>query len=92
MSALSLFNFNGHDVRVAMLDGTHWWVAVDVCRALGMELYSGTTQWLRGLRSDERKRVGRSDLPEIFSGTSAGSMTIITESGLSALAKRIPGP
>ncbi|MFG1370837.1 hypothetical protein V5F32_01545 [Xanthobacter oligotrophicus] len=36
MSDLSLFNFNGHDLRVVVIDGDPWWVAADVCRVIGI--------------------------------------------------------
>jgi prophage antirepressor-like protein len=32
----SLFDFKGHDLRVVTLDGTPWFVAADVCKALGI--------------------------------------------------------
>jgi prophage antirepressor-like protein len=32
----TLFDFKGHDLRVVTLDGTPWFVASDVCKALGM--------------------------------------------------------
>ena len=30
--------FNGHDVRVVMIDGAPWWVAADVCRVLSLQV------------------------------------------------------
>ena len=56
MQTLSLFNFNGHEVRVVTIDGTAWWVAVDVCRALGLTTAGGATRHLTNLNQDE---VGR---------------------------------
>lgn len=36
MTDLEVFNFEGEDVRVVMLDGEPWWVLNDVCAALGI--------------------------------------------------------
>jgi BRO family, N-terminal domain len=30
------FNFAGHSVRIVMIEGEPWWVAMDVCTALGI--------------------------------------------------------
>ena len=32
---LQVFNFNGQDTRVVMVDGEPWWVAKDVAEVLG---------------------------------------------------------
>jgi prophage antirepressor-like protein len=77
-----------HKVRVVTIDGAPWFVAADVCRVLGMDLAAGTSQWLVGLATDEKHKATRRDLPELFSGTSAGSLTIISEPGLYKLIMR----
>lgn len=43
------FDFNGNDVRLVMRDGEPWWVAWDVCRALGI----GNTADALGRLDDE---------------------------------------
>ncbi|MNW49467.1 Phage antirepressor protein KilAC domain protein [compost metagenome] len=37
MNQLQVFNFSGHEVRVVVKDGQPWWVAKDVCSALGID-------------------------------------------------------
>ena len=34
---LQVFNFNGQDTRVVMVDGEPWWVAKDVCDVLEIQ-------------------------------------------------------
>ena len=87
MSTLSLFNFNGHDVRVVMIDGAPWWVAVDVCRALGLTIEGGATRHLRNLskvevaswRPTSGKQGGRPN-------------SVVSESGLYKLVMRSDKP
>jgi prophage antirepressor-like protein len=82
----------GMNVRVVTIDGNPWFVAADVCRALGMDPTQGTYQWLRGLADDEQQLVARGDHPEIFSGSRASTATIISESGLYKLVLRSGKP
>lgn len=48
------FSFNGQDVRVAIIDGEAWFVAKDVCEAIGILSYP---EVLKCLGEDE-KRLG----------------------------------
>lgn len=48
---VSLYDFKGHQVRVVELDGNPWFVAVDVCAALGL---TNTTQAVKNLSKDEK--------------------------------------
>lgn len=73
------------NIRSTLIDGEPWFVAIDVCAALDMSLVGGTRQWLVGLAADEKHKATRRDHPELFSGTSGGSMNIISEPGLYAL-------
>ncbi|MDO8900131.1 MAG: BRO family protein [Phenylobacterium sp.] len=75
-----------------MIDGEPWFVAHDICTALGMDTWGGTAQWVRGLAADEKFRAYRRDHQEIFSGTVAGSLTIISESGLYKLVLKSTKP
>jgi prophage antirepressor-like protein len=74
------------------LDGNPWFIGTDACRALSMNLKDGTHQWLTGLRDDEKRLANRRDLPELFSGTFAPSLTLISESGLYKLVMRSNKP
>ena len=79
-------------IRTLWVEGAPWFVAEDVCRALGMNMRAGATQWIVALAPEERRLVIRRDLPEIFSGTSAPSATLISESGLYKLIMRSTKP
>lgn len=70
------FDFKGHSVRAISIEGEPWFVAADVCRALG---HSNTTKALYALDEDERSnfKLGRQ-----------GAVNIINESGLYTLILR----
>lgn len=103
---MELFNFDNNEVRVVYLGDTKepWWVAKDICRALGMDTLGGTTQWLKELRLKEKQRVSKSTLrnspgaqglfqraPGSVKGV-PGWLTIINESGLYKLIMRSRKP
>lgn len=74
MSQLIPFEFQSHDVRVLIHDsGDPWWVARDVCDALG---YSNPRDVLQRLDDDE-KGVASIDTPGGMQ-----SVSIVNESGL----------
>lgn len=53
---VSLYDFKGHQVRVVEIDGNPWFVAIDVCRALGLaNLQRGVGQYMGRIAADERK-------------------------------------
>lgn len=72
---------------MAVIDGTPWFVAADVCRALGFALSSGIFQHLVNLTKAENRLIKGADLPNNFLG-SASVATIISESGLYKLVLR----
>ncbi len=86
----TLFTFpeTGAQLRTVQIDGNPWFVAADVCRALGMDTTRGVFQWIRGVSDTEKRLIARREHPEIFSGTSAPSATILSESGLYKLILR----
>ncbi|WP_296765954.1 BRO family protein [Sediminimonas sp.] len=53
-NALTLFNFNGHDIRVIDIDGQPWFVSADVLHALGIKQTSHGHA-TKNLSADERK-------------------------------------
>ncbi|RAI37112.1 BRO-N domain-containing protein [Rhodoplanes serenus] len=75
---------------MATLDGAPWFVAADVCKALGYSVSAaGVRGVLNGLDSDERKTVdGRS--MGLYDGTLGGNphRTILNEAGLYKLILR----
>lgn len=68
-----VFNFVSNTLRVVSIDGNPWFVAVDVCAALGIE---NTTHALTRLDDDERAS---------FKLAPHGDTNIINESGLYSL-------
>lgn len=72
-SALTVFSFDTHEVRTVLVDGEPWFVAADVCEALGVK---NVTQAMSRLDDDERSmfNIGRQ-----------GEACIINESGLYSL-------
>jgi prophage antirepressor-like protein len=84
-------------VRTVLLEGVVWFVASDVCRSLGWPVdtaHGGTTQHLRGLSSDEKRTVRRSEGLQVtlFATTHASAITLISESGLYKLIMRSDKP
>lgn len=81
----AIFNFGNHSVRIIMRDGQPWFVAFDVCQALG---YANSRKAVADhLDDDERSTVTNSD-----SRNGGGKLTIINESGLYALVLRSRKP
>ncbi|EMA3598418.1 hypothetical protein U2T19_004753 [Salmonella enterica] len=71
MNALSVFSFQeSHPVRVVMVDGNPWFVALDVIKALRL---TNPTMALKALDDDERAK---------FNLGRQGETNIISESGL----------
>ncbi|MGN8088049.1 BRO-N domain-containing protein [Ralstonia sp. 22086] len=83
-STPNTFNFESHSVRVVMRDDEPWFVATDVCMALGL---SNPSEAMRSLDSDERMTLS---LTEGHSGRRGGArlQTIISESGMYTLVLR----
>jgi len=83
----------GLNLRAIDKDGEPWFVAKDVCGALGMSTTNGLNQWLRYLDASDRLtlRRGEGAFPLLFVGT-ANSMYLINESGLYALILRSRKP
>lgn len=83
MSDLELFRFDGQQMRVVMVDGEPWFVAVDACALLGLK---NVTMAVRGLDDDEK---GVSTV-ETLGG--AQELVIISEPGLYRLITRSRRP
>lgn len=83
----STFNFNGHPIRVIVRDGEPWFVATDVCAALG---YANTSKAVGDhLDDDERASAMVQRTPNDSLGVPTN---IISESGLYALVLRSRKP
>lgn len=71
------------------IDGSPWFVATDVCRALGMDLARGAYPWVRGVADHDKMATTYGELdPELKSGTNgrggirAGTpTTLLSEAG-----------
>lgn len=72
------FSFDGAAVRVVLVEGEPWWVAVDVCGSIGL---TDTNKALLGLDDDEKREH------EQYSG-SGRKPILINESGLYSLILR----
>lgn len=76
------FSFDSHPVRVIVRDGSPWFVATDVCQALGLV---NARDALLKLDDDEKATVGLADSQP---GRGPQSLGIINESGLYTLVLR----
>jgi anti-repressor protein len=85
---LQTFDFApGVAVRSISKDSTPWFVAKDVCRALGFPIRaSGTASFLRGLDDDEK------DMAKVPTPGGSQTSTIINEAGLYRLVMRSNKP
>jgi prophage antirepressor-like protein len=84
-SVPAVFNFNSNQVRTVIRNGDVWFVAVDICNALG---YANSRDAVANhLDDDERSTVANSD-----GRNGGGLLTIINESGLYALVLRSRKP
>ena len=80
-----IYSFNTHAVRVVIRNGDPWFVANDVCAALG---YVNTSKAVADhLDDDERSTITNSE-----SRNGGGKLVIINESGLYALVLRSRKP
>lgn len=82
----SVHVFEGHNIRVVEIEGAPWFVAVDVCRALGMNLTGSVKKHLGRLDNSERQvltagKAGGQIHAMLFAGK-ARMVSIISESGL----------
>ncbi|VWD15594.1 BRO-N domain-containing protein [Burkholderia contaminans] len=73
------YSFESQRVRIVMLDGNPWFVASDVCKALGI---GNPSEALRNLDQDE-KGLSSTDTPSGFQ-----DMLIVSESGMYTLVLR----
>lgn len=72
------------------LDGASWFVAADVCRALGLLPYNGGfAHHLRKLGADERRPLPDAEYRGVFNGSTP---TLTSESGLYKLVLRSDKP
>lgn len=83
--APAVFNFNSNEVRTVTIDDTVWFVAKDVCDALGYQ--NSRSAVADHLDEDERSTVANPD-----GRNGGGNLTIINESGLYALVLRSRKP
>ncbi|KAA6490795.1 hypothetical protein DXT98_01135 [Agrobacterium sp. ICMP 7243] len=83
---VSLFNFKGHELRTMVIDGEPWFIAGDLCAALGLPTGKGSGRWLRGYGVIEKKPVNRQAHPELFIRSKAQTATIISRESLYKIA------
>lgn len=101
MNTLAAFTFSPEGggaitLRAVQIHGDPWFVARDVCGALGMDLHSGASRWTAGLAADEKQTVAYSLIaPQNFCGAKGrggmrggSSIGLISEPGLYKLILR----
>lgn len=80
--------FHSLTIRAVEIEGEPWFVARDVCEALGMSLKGGAGQWLRHLSDTERMTVPKG----LLHGKGMSQASLISESGLYKLVMRSDKP
>ena len=79
-------------IRVVLLNGVTWFVAMDVCGALGLNP-AQVTNHLRPLGADEKRTVTRRITPTLFrGGRGTSQIALISESGLYKFVMRSDKP
>lgn len=82
-NTLTTFTFHTAAIRMVEIDGNPWFAAIDVCRALGMDVSkAGAAPWLNRVLPSERVRVSRKEYPHVFADGRGQSLTLISESAL----------
>lgn len=82
------------NIRTATIDGEPWFVAADVCRALGLSTTNGVSNHLLKLTAEERQTRRAGEFAhEAASGSKGGlrpntKLTAISESGVYKLTMR----
>jgi len=79
---------NTSTIRVVIIDGNPWFVAADVCRALDLNLWGGTSQHTNKLDKAEKIPVPKG----LLGGKGGNQATLISESGLYKLVMRSDKP
>ena len=83
---LPSFAFNEKPLRVILIDGEPWFVAVDVCNAIGIE---NARMAVQKLDEDERMQVIDSNTVNSTDGTQINNLlNVVSESGMNALVLR----
>lgn len=80
-SATTITSPTGSKIRVVEINGELWFVARDVCTALGLNIIGGVHQHLEKLASDERARSR-------VLGMRGSQANLVSESGLYKLVLR----
>ncbi|EPT4706015.1 BRO-N domain-containing protein [Shigella boydii] len=84
MNALSVFEFQeNHPVRVVLVDGEPWFVALDICAALKI---ANPSDALRKLDPDEKLTLGLTEAQKL--DRMAREVNVVSESGLYTLILR----
>ncbi len=61
-----------------MIDGEPWFIAANVCKALGHDTTNGVYMFTKRLAQDEKQIVDRKNTPNLFRGkVGASKLTLI---------------
>jgi prophage antirepressor-like protein len=79
----NVFHFDDHDVRTVIIDGEPWFVASDICSAIGL---SNTSQAVSYLDNDETQRIPAALITS--EGRAQDSFLVVNEPGMYSLILR----
>jgi len=85
MSNLIPFSFESHSIRTIIIADEIWWVAADVCKALGIQ---NTSQAVSQLDDDEKQVIDLQALSKAYGNNIKDLVNVINESGLYTLILR----
>lgn len=96
LSTPAEYTFNTTAIRVVELDGSPWFVAADVCQAIGFYVradgFANASGACSKLDEDEKQRVMRSTVNPIVSSFPNTGLVCVSESGLYKLIMRSDKP
>ncbi len=82
MSSLAKFEFEGNQVRIVTINGEPWFVAKDVCKALGL---ANSGDALSRLDDDEKTQLSHDSIIGLTDNPNTVRLSAVTESGMYAL-------
>lgn len=80
MDELSVFNYDGNEVRTVFKDGEPWWVLKDVCTALGLSDTNKVAERLDGDELTRFKIVSGGQMREVYAVSESGLYNVIIRS------------
>jgi len=91
-NVIPMFAFGDHKLCAVMIEGEPWFVAADACAILCLNGGNGTQMHVAKLDADERLLATRAGHPQLFRGSFAGKMTLVSRPGLLKMIARSNKP